>query len=120
MIPPTTTVVENATISAGTEWNIPIGFAFLREANLRADVFHSDDVVMRYFATANDTQSAYTIANLSALLNDASGHVQLKFFVNNLTDKVCLLQDTYVATFGSYMGIYSEPRTWGAQVTVRF
>lgn len=108
------------TISAGAEWNIPIGFAFVRDTNLRAEIFHSDDVVMRYFATPNDTQSAYTISNLSALFNDSSGHVQVKVFVNNLTDKVYLLQDTYIATFGSYMGIYSEPRTWGAQITMRF
>jgi iron complex outermembrane recepter protein len=108
------------TLNLGAEWRVPIESRLVSGLTLRADLFHSDDIVLRYFAQPNDIQSSYTIANLSAAFKSADGKTSLRVFVNNVGNKLYLRQVDYLAAIGVFDGNYSEPRTWGARLTRRF
>lgn len=108
------------TINAGAEWEVPVQVAFLSSIRLRADLYHSDDVVLRYFGTANDIQPAYTTVNAAAIFTDKSDRFSVRVFVNNIGDTLYKRRIIYSATTASYIGNYAEPRTWGAVASVHF
>lgn len=108
------------TLMFGAQWRIPLEAGPLGDLTLRADVFHTDDIVLRYFATANDVQDAYTVTNLSATLRDSSDRFALRFFVDNVGDEEYLRQIDYLSAIGIYDGNYNEPRTWGVRLSASF
>jgi iron complex outermembrane receptor protein len=108
------------TVSLGGEYKATLGSFWLSALTLRADAFYSDDVVLRYFATAQDTQGAYGTLNLSAKLATDDGRTSLNLFVNNATNEQYLRNITYIGAIGAYMGNYAPPRTWGVQLSQKF
>jgi iron complex outermembrane receptor protein len=108
------------TIKAGAQYALQLGGGLFSELLLRGDVAYTDDVVLRYFATANDTQKGYTLVNLSATLNSEDGKTSLRAFVNNLGNKKYKRMVDYLLAVGTYDGNYGEPRSWGVQLTRRF
>lgn len=101
-------------------YRLELGSGFLSALTLRADLYYSDRVVLRYFGTDNESQGAYALANLSATLSDADDRTQLRLFVNNVTDKAYRQNSTYLGAFGAYFGNYGPPRTFGASISHRF
>lgn len=87
---------------------------------LSGDIYHSDDVVLRYFGTNNDVQDAYTVANLSAVLNLRDGGLQLKAFGRNLGDEDIKRVVIFSPLQGAYLGNYAPGQTWGVEAVVRF
>ncbi|WP_417613424.1 TonB-dependent receptor [Parasphingorhabdus sp.] len=109
------------TAQAAAEYKIPLGDGFFSDLTLRGDIFHSSSVVLRYFGRPSDTQSAYTIANASATLSMMDKRASLRFFVNNVGDKVYLQNITYAGQLPeAYLGNYSKPREWGLSLSYRF
>lgn len=110
----------DVTLNLGAAYTINFGGELFSDLTLRADAFYSDDVVLRYFGTPNDTQEAYSLLNLSAKLTGADDSIILRGFVNNVTDEEYLQNVTYIGAVGAYMGNYGTPRTWGVQLSKRF
>ncbi|WP_168072258.1 TonB-dependent receptor [Caulobacter sp. SSI4214] len=108
------------TARLGGEYRIDLGEGFLSTLTVRGDVSYSDDVVLRYFGTANDTQKAYWLSSVSAKLSDANRLTELRLYVNNLGDKIYKQNVTYIGAIGAYMGNYAAPRTWGVQLSRKF
>ncbi|MEQ9590800.1 MAG: TonB-dependent receptor [Parvibaculaceae bacterium] len=109
-----------STINLGVEYEVPINSGLFSNLIMRADGFHSDDVVLRYFGTPNETQEAYSLLNASATLNGANGNTSLRVFWNNIGDEEYLQNVTYIGAVGAFMGNYGTPSTWGVQLTQRF
>ncbi|MET0988190.1 MAG: TonB-dependent receptor, partial [Steroidobacteraceae bacterium] len=108
------------TVNAGAQYSIPLNTAWFSSLSLRADVNYSDDVVLRYFGTANDTQDSYVLGSVSAKLGGATDKTTIRFFVNNVGDEEYLQNVIYIGAVGAYMGNYGLPRTWGLQLTRKF
>lgn len=108
------------TVNAGVEYSIPLSTAWFSDLSLRADATYTDDVVLRYFGTANDTQDSYLLGSVSAKLGGASDKTTVRLFVNNIGDKEYLQNVSYIGAIGAYVGNYGQPRTWGLQLTRKF
>lgn len=108
------------TVSLGAEYEIALSTPLFSSLTLRADGFHSDDVVQRYFGSPIETQDAYTLVNLSASLVSSDDKTVLRAFLNNATDEEYLQNVTYIGAVGAFMGNYGSPSTWGLQLTRRF
>lgn len=108
------------TLNAGVEARTSLNAGILNELSLRADFFYSDDVVLRYFATPQDIQKAYGVLNLSASLYSPDRNFEIRLFANNVTNNLYKRQIDYLQAISIYDGNWSEPRTFGAQATVRF
>ena len=108
------------TANIGAEWNIPINSGVLGSLLLRGDVFHSSDYKLAFIDYPELRQPEYTNVNLSATLTDTSGNYQLRAFVNNATDEVIINNGSFLASSGSFIGIYSEPRTVGVSLSAKF
>lgn len=108
------------TASLGAEYDIAISGPLLSRLTLRADAFHSGDVVLRYFGSPVETQDAYTLLNVSASLVSRDEKTVLRAFLNNVTDEEYLQNVTYIGAVGAFMGNYGAPSTWGVQLTRRF
>lgn len=110
----------DSTYNIAAEYTFQLGLGLLDELTLRGELFHSDELVLRYFGTSEDTQEAYTIANLSAVLTDASGKTSLRLFANNVGDEEIKQSIIYLQTQDAYYGSYSEPFNWGLRLTRKF
>lgn len=109
------------TAQAAADYTIPLGDGFFSKLTLRGDVFHSGSVVLRYFGRPSDSQSAYTVANVSATLSMMDDKANLRFFVKNVGDKLYLQHVSYAGQLPeAYIGNYSKPREWGMSVSYRF
>lgn len=104
------------TFNANAQYTFPVADGLV----LSGDVYHSDDVVLRYFATENDTQEAYTVANVSAVLNLKGGDLQLKAFGRNLGDEEIKRVVIFSPLQGAYLGNFAPGSTWGVEAVVRF
>lgn len=104
----------------GAEYRVALPTPVFSTLTLRGDVAYTDDVVLRYFGTPQDTQDAYTLFDASAKLTDADERTILRLFVRNLTNRHYKQNVTYLGAFGAYYGNYAPPRTWGAQLSRRF
>ena len=111
----------NFTAQLGAEYSIPLGEGFFQKLTLRGDLNHSSSVVLRFFGTPNDTQKAYTVGNLSAILFANEDKSSLRVFVNNVGNTLYLQNVTYIAQLPeAYLGNYSRPREWGVTLSHNF
>jgi iron complex outermembrane recepter protein len=108
------------TLMAGLEYALPIGTDVVDEAVFRADIYHSDDVYFRPFNAESDKEDAYTMLNISASLEFSRGH-SLRFFLDNATDEIVITQLLNTPLYGTTtQGNYAPPRTYGAELSLRF
>ena len=108
------------TLKAGAEYSFDLGHPLFNTLTLRGDVSYSDDVVLRYFGTPNDTQDGYTLGNLSARLEDEDKNTALRVFVNNVGNEHYKQNIAYIGAIGAFVGNYAAPRTWGVQLSRKF
>ncbi|HKP80110.1 MAG TPA: TonB-dependent receptor [Phenylobacterium sp.] len=106
------------TLNASASYRIDLGGKLFSRLTLQADALYSSKVVLRYYDRPGESQSAYTIGNLSASLANADESLLLSAFVNNVGDKDYKQQ---ITNFGlGYFGNYAPPRTWGVRLSSRF
>jgi iron complex outermembrane receptor protein len=106
------------TVNASASYRIDLTGDLLSSLTFQADAFYSSKVVLRYFDRPGESQQAYGVVNLSAVLANADDRVQLSAFVNNVGDKDYKQQ---VTNFGlGYFGNYAPPRTWGMRLSSKF
>lgn len=110
----------DVTVNLGAEYTIPLDGTLVSKIVLRGDVYYSDDVVLRWYGTANDTQEAYTRVNLAAKILGVNDKTSLDVFLNNVTDEHYKLYSFYIAPVDAYFGNYAAPRTWGVRLSHRF
>lgn len=115
------------TLNAAANYTIPLGDA--GNLNLNADARYTS--LQYYYVTPQDTanrflltQPAYTIANGRITYTTADERISLSGFVNNVFDKIFRNHSlpAYVAATGVLGDVvqYSDPRTYGASLIVRF
>lgn len=87
---------------------------------LGADFFHSDDVVLRYFGTPQDTQSSFSNLDIRATLKLLDGALRLHAFGRNITDEDVLRVVIFSPLSGSHLGNYAPGANWGAGASFKF
>jgi len=108
------------TLNLGAEWTIPLEGTILKDIRLRGDVFYSDDYKLTFIDYPETRQDSYTTGNVSLLLTSANEKYTVRVFVDNVSDEELLFNGSYLATTGAFIGYYSEPRTYGAELTFSF
>lgn len=106
----------NFTVNLGAQYEFDVADGLI----LGVEFFHSDDVVLRYFATPNDTQSSYNNLNINAALNLADGAVQLRAFARNVTDEEVLRVVIFSPLQGAFLGNFTPGAQWGVGATFKF
>jgi iron complex outermembrane receptor protein len=108
------------TANFGVDWTISVNNRFLRDITLRGDIFYSDEYKLTFIDYPETRQDSYTTGSASILFTSPSERYMLRAFVDNIADEELLFNGSYLATTGAFIGYYSEPRTYGAELTVNF
>jgi iron complex outermembrane receptor protein len=78
----------------------------------------------KYFLSVNNWSgskvSGYIKSDLGLEYNSSAINLTVRFYVHNLENKIVNSYAEYIANPGEYVFEYSEPRTYGIQLTKRF
>jgi iron complex outermembrane receptor protein len=111
--------------SIGVRYRLPVPEA-IGELTAAADYFRQTDVWLNDQALQDgfvaSKQDGYGNLNLRLDWANVGGHpVDAAVFVRNATDDVHLISSGSLYTnLGVIVGVYNEPRTWGAELRYRF
>lgn len=108
------------TMNFGAEWILPIDGKLISELKIRGDLYYSDDYKLTFIDYDQTRQDSYTTGNLAVILTGASEAVMVRAFVDNIADEEVLNNGTYLATSTAFSGYYSEPRTYGVEMSYNF
>ena len=87
---------------------------------VRADVAHRSRTYFREFNEPEDSQDAYTVANLNATWRSRDGTWETRAFAKNLFDEEYLTFILGTGADGGRHGTWAMPRQVGFEVTRRF
>lgn len=108
------------TMNVGVEHLIPINNSLISEVTIRGDLYYSDDYKLAFIDYDQTRQDSYVTGNISATITSASESVKVRAFVDNVADEEVLFNGSYLATSGGFIGYYSEPRSYGVEVSYNF
>lgn len=88
--------------------------------SFRANVYASSRVYFREFNSPLDSQSPYSVANLSLIWDSSSDRYSTRFYVNNVGDTHSLSQVGASDSYGSRFAAYAPPRQLGVELRAKF
>lgn len=108
------------TTNLGVQYEYNVGDAWT--VTPRADFYYQGKSFSRIFNSEHDRLKAYSLVNLSLVVERPDSNLTVQAYVKNLFDKD-YIQDQYLtdASSGLYTNIFiGDPRTYGLAVTKRF
>ncbi len=108
------------TANIGVQYEYHVGDAWT--VTPRADFYYQDKSFSRIFNSEHDRLKAYSLVNLSLVVERPDSNLTVQAYVKNLFDKD-YIQDQYLtdASSGLFTNIFiGDPRTYGLAVTKRF
>jgi len=109
------------TVGGGIQADIPLDWSLFGGLMLRAEATYTDEIAYRPYAS-EDIEPGYWNVNAYIELFDMDNKYSVRGYVRNVTDDDHLTQifGGGVITAGYRKGTVALPRTFGAEVTIRF
>jgi len=107
------------TVNLGADYTWTLPFSLAHALRLRLEGYKTADMVFRPFGHEHDGQKGYTLLNAFLSLSSADQGFSLRLFGKNLTDTEYYLYK-FGDVFGERKGPGGYPRTFGAELSVRF
>ncbi len=108
------------------EWSINLGAAYTTgpttagSFTARADVGYRSETFFREFNQPLDSQSAYTLLNLSFIWTDPDEVYSVRLYGNNVTDEAYIAHMGSADAFGARFVSYGPPRQVGVELRVHY
>lgn len=106
------------TANLGVEYLTPVGEA--GNVTFRAETNYSSRVYFTPFNEAIAKQDGYSIYNLLATFRPNNPRYEVQFYVKNITNKAYKTGAAFSTILNYVTGSWNEPRTFGAELTVKY
>lgn len=104
-------------VNLGATFFIPIEKLGIGLAQLRLEVFYSDELYFREFNREEERQDAHTLYNAFLSLKSTNENWEMKLFAKNITDEDYLVGQLPMDIAKYRGGYYAPPRTYGASLS---